>query len=63
LEPVDRYGIDHGLSEDFRLMLRSAETARLKPVIDSIHPLADAQKAMGIMESGKQFGKIVLEMV
>lgn len=56
-------GSTMGSPEDFRLMLRSAETARLKPVIDSIHPLKNAKEAMDIMESGKQFGKIVLEMV
>lgn len=38
------------------------EGGRLKPVIDSRFPLADAAKAHARMESGEHVGKIVLEM-
>ena len=38
------------------------EGNRLKPVIDSTFPLADAAKAHARMESGDHVGKIVLTM-
>ncbi|MHC4792267.1 MAG: zinc-binding dehydrogenase [Planctomycetota bacterium] len=51
-----------GSDEDFRQMFRAVTTARLKPVIDSVTPLENIQDAMGKMEEGKQFGKIVLKI-
>ena len=39
-----------------------ADGGRLKPVIDSTFPLADAAKAHARMESGEHVGKIVLEV-
>jgi NADPH:quinone reductase-like Zn-dependent oxidoreductase len=53
-------GSTMGPSGDFRQMLKTVTAAKLKPVIDSICPLNDIQKAMGRMEKGQQFGKIVL---
>jgi len=38
------------------------EKGQLKPVIDSVFPLADAAKAHARMESGEHFGKIVLQV-
>jgi NADPH:quinone reductase-like Zn-dependent oxidoreductase len=38
------------------------EGGRLKPVIDSVFPLADAAAAHERMESGEHVGKIVLEV-
>jgi NADPH2:quinone reductase len=38
------------------------EGGRLKPVIDSVFPLADAAKAHARMEAGEHVGKIVLEI-
>ena len=38
------------------------EGGRLKPVIDSVFPLAEAAEAHARMESGEHVGKIVLEM-
>lgn len=51
-----------GSHEDFRLMLRAVSIARLKPVIDSVYPLDSFAEAMARMESGEQFGKIVLRL-
>ena len=55
-------GSTMGSNSDFRGMLKTVAAAKLKPVIDSIHPLQDIQKAMGRMERGEQFGKIVLKI-
>ena len=38
------------------------EDGRLKPVVDSIFPLADAAKAQTRMEKSEHFGKIVLKI-
>jgi len=55
-------GSTMGSHEDVRLMLRAVTTAGLKPVIDSVRPLKEIKDAMGRMEEGEQFGKIVLRI-
>jgi putative PIG3 family NAD(P)H quinone oxidoreductase len=45
-----------------RTVWPSAEGNRLKPVIDSVFPLAEAAAAHARMESGQHIGKIVLEI-
>lgn len=44
------------------LMLHTVQAAGLKPVIDSVFPLDQAREAMGRMERGEQFGKVVLRV-
>jgi NADPH:quinone reductase-like Zn-dependent oxidoreductase len=39
------------------------ETGRMRPVIDTVFPLARAAKAHQRMEDGKHIGKIVLEVL
>ena len=55
-------GSTMGSDDDCRQMLKAVEEAKLKPIIDSVLPLEKAQEAMGKMEAGKQFGKIVLNV-
>lgn len=55
-------GSTMGSNEEFRAMVRAVSAARLRPVVDSVYPLRDAKAAMGKMEKGEQFGKIVLEV-
>jgi NADPH:quinone reductase-like Zn-dependent oxidoreductase len=55
-------GSTMGSKEDFRQMLKAVANAKLKPVIDSIHPLENAKQAMLKMERAEQFGKIVLNI-
>jgi len=55
-------GSTMGSDEDFRQMLKAVTTAKLKPVMDSVAALEDVRDAMGKMETGKQFGKIVLRV-
>ncbi|MHC4603053.1 MAG: zinc-binding dehydrogenase [Planctomycetota bacterium] len=55
-------GSTMGSDDDFRQMLRAVAAAKLKPVIDSVAPLENVRDAMGKMEAGKQFGKIVLRV-
>jgi len=51
-----------GSRENFRLMLRAARIAKMKPVISAVEPLDRAAEAMALMDEGAQFGKIVLRI-
>lgn len=53
-------GSTMGSHGDFRNMINAVRVNGLKPVVDSVEPLDHAQAAQGRMESGNQFGKIVL---
>jgi NADPH:quinone reductase-like Zn-dependent oxidoreductase len=55
-------GSTMGSDEDLRQMLRAVTTAKLRPIIDSVEPLENVREAMGKMETGEQFGKIVLRI-
>jgi NADPH:quinone reductase-like Zn-dependent oxidoreductase len=45
---------------EFRALYAAVAAGRLRPRIDSVHPLSRAADAYARMESGKQHGKIVL---
>ncbi|KAA9338141.1 zinc-binding dehydrogenase [Hymenobacter busanensis] len=53
-------GSTMGTPDDFAALLAFVERTRLEPVIDSVMPLADGEKAMRRMESAAQFGKLIL---
>lgn len=55
-------GSTMGSDEDVRQMLKAITTAKLKPIIDSVISLENAREAMDKMETGEQFGKIVLRV-
>jgi len=55
-------GSTFGNDEELRLLLSATETAGLRPVIDSTYDLEDATEAMERMETGGQFGKLVLRV-
>ncbi len=55
-------GSTMGADEDFRQMVAAVAAARMKPVIDSVHPLENVRDAMGKMAAANQFGKIVLRI-
>jgi NADPH:quinone reductase-like Zn-dependent oxidoreductase len=55
-------GSTMGSDEDFRQMLKAVAVSGLKPVIDSVRPLKEVADAMGRMETGQQFGKVVLRI-
>jgi NADPH:quinone reductase-like Zn-dependent oxidoreductase len=49
-----------GAKREMRQVLRHVEAGRLRPVIHTVLPLAQAARAHGIMERREHFGKIVL---
>jgi len=59
---VSVLGSTMGSHEDFRRMLRAVGAAKLRPVVDSVEPLDRIAEATARMESGSQFGKIVIQV-
>lgn len=56
------YGSTMGTEREFSDMIAFIAAKHIVPVVDEILPLAEAEQAMQKMESGKQFGKIVLKI-
>jgi len=54
------YGSTMGLPSDFEGAYELIRAARARVHIDSVYPLAEAAKAHELLESGAQFGKVVL---
>jgi D-arabinose 1-dehydrogenase-like Zn-dependent alcohol dehydrogenase len=55
-------GSTMGPSADFRTVMNLIFEGKLRPVIDSVFPLSEAQETMKRMESGDFYGKIVLHI-
>ncbi len=53
-------GSTMGSDKDFREMLKFVEEHKIHPVIDSVYKIEDQKEAFQKMESGEQFGKIIL---
>ena len=56
-------GSSMGSAQDFEDMLALVTEKQIVPVVDEIFPLADGEAALRRLESGAQFGKIVLKIV
>jgi NADPH:quinone reductase-like Zn-dependent oxidoreductase len=54
-------GTTMGNDQEFEEMLRFVEAHKLRPIIDSVRPLAEGVAAFNDMRDGKIFGKIVLK--
>jgi NADPH:quinone reductase-like Zn-dependent oxidoreductase len=48
--------------DDFAALLELMESRLIRPIVDRIFPLADAAEAHRYLESGDQFGKVVLRI-
>jgi len=59
---VDLLGTTMGSSEEFRDMTDFFVARGLRPHVRHVLPLSEAAAAHELMESGEQFGKIVLKM-
>ena len=60
LNQIELRGTTMGSPREFAALLQAIETGTWSPVIDSTRPLAEAAAAHERMESGGQFGKLVL---
>jgi NADPH:quinone reductase-like Zn-dependent oxidoreductase len=56
------YGSTMGLPSDFEGAYELIRDGRARVHVDSVYPLAEAAKAHELLESGAQFGKIVLRI-
>ncbi|TAF29476.1 MAG: alcohol dehydrogenase [Runella slithyformis] len=56
------FGSTMGSQKEFVEMVQFVETHQIKPVLDEIFPLSDAEAALRRMDAGVQFGKIVLKI-
>ncbi len=56
------FGSTMGSREDWRRLLATVVANRLRPVVDSVHPLADGRTAYQRMVQSEQFGKIVVSV-
>ena len=59
---ISIHGTTMGTRDEFLSMLDFVESRKLKPIIDTVYPLEQAEEAMRRMEKGDQFGKIVLKI-
>ncbi|MEV0104885.1 zinc-binding dehydrogenase [Nocardia sp. NPDC050799] len=53
-------GSSLGTVDDLRQLVAFCEARNLRPIIDSIHPLDQAARAVARLESGDAFGKVVV---
>jgi len=51
-----------GTKSDLHSVLRLFAAGRFRPIIDRLFPLAEAAAAHAYLESGAQFGKVVLQV-
>jgi NADPH:quinone reductase-like Zn-dependent oxidoreductase len=51
-----------GTKSELQTVMKLVAAGRLKPVIDRVFPLAEAAAAHAYLESGQQFGKVVLRI-
>ncbi|WAC10881.1 zinc-binding dehydrogenase [Dyadobacter pollutisoli] len=55
-------GTTMGTESEFQEMIKFVEEKEIIPIIDTVFRLDDAEKALRLMDSGQQFGKIVLKI-
>jgi len=55
-------GSTMGSPRDFEYMLRFVNDHHIKPIVDSVYPLEDAEAAIRNMDDSSQFGKIILSV-
>jgi len=55
-------GSTMGSPRDFNHMLHFVNDHHIKPIVDSVYPLEDAEAAIRNMDASSQFGKIVLSV-
>ena len=57
---ISLIGSTMGSHQDFHDVLKLLRSGKLKPVIHRVMPMSEGREAYRMMESGRQFGKIVL---
>ena len=55
-------GSTMGSDSEFAAIVDELRTGKLKPVVDSVFPIAQGREAFERLESGEQFGKVVISV-
>jgi NADPH:quinone reductase-like Zn-dependent oxidoreductase len=55
-------GSTMGSHEEYRTIAALAGAGQLWPVVDAVHPMADAPQAFRRLDAGTQLGKLVIEV-
>ena len=58
----DILGSTMGNAEEYREVVRLLGQGHLRPIVDSVHPLAEARRAFERLASGDHLGKLVVEI-
>lgn len=59
---INLLGTTMGSPADFAGMTANVAAARIRPIVDTVFPLAETDAALRRMEAGAQFGKLVVKM-
>ncbi len=59
---LDILGTTMGTEAEFSDMIQFVESRQLRPVVDQVLPLDEAEAALRLLEKGEQFGKLVLKI-
>lgn len=57
----DILGSTMGSADEYRSVVRLLGQGKLRPLVDSVYPLADARQAFERLAAGEQMGKVVVE--
>lgn len=60
--PTVHGGVTPERADDLKLVMELSAAARLRPVIDSCHPLADIAQAHRRVDSGRKVGSVVVQV-
>lgn len=56
------FGSTMGTSQDFASMVRLVSEKEIRPIVDIVYPLEQAEEAVRYLEENKQFGKVILKV-
>lgn len=62
MQNIRLQGVTVGSREQLEQMAAAVETRRLRPIIDRVFPLAELRPALDYLATGRQFGKICIEI-
>jgi len=62
MQNIRLQGVTVGSREQFERMLAAIELHRLRPIVDRVFPLAELRQALDYLGTGRQFGKICVEI-
>jgi alcohol dehydrogenase len=62
MQNIRLQGVTVGSRDQFEHMLAAIKTHRLRPIVDRVFPLSELRAALDFLGTGRQFGKICIEI-